>query len=150
MRVADRDTGDRHAGGPDIQRLRSGIGDGRRRREPCCREILRDAGLDVGLRVPGQHGNAGSFTRRIRHRFVPLKQQPEVHDPEQDEQEQRKHEGKLDELGPFLASEPAIEVHRSHRVATSPVKIGNAYANLGASLRSSVISGRAAIPATCQ
>ena len=74
---------------------------------------------------------------RCDHRASDDTAQPES---PSDQEEQRKHQGELDELGALVAREPAVEIQRSHIVATIPVKIGNAYASLGPALFSSVIS----------
>ncbi len=90
-------------------------------------QIIEDSTLNVTRPIGGQRGDSGAFACGVRHDFVFLKQKPEVDDPKDDEQQQRKYEGKLDELRTRFGTSTADSAYdRSHTLTRSPAKIGMA------------------------
>ena len=73
---------------------------------PAGRQVVPDPGLHVGGRVAGEDRHARAFTRRVGHDLEPLEHEPEVDEAHDDEQQQRKDQRELDELGAPLRPEP--------------------------------------------
>ena len=92
------------------------------------------------------------FARRIGDDLILLKHQPEIHDPEHDQQEQGKRKSGFDELGARVALPPAANNFSqcSHNATTVPTKIGTAYARRGPLLPDNEISSTGPIPTTLQ
>ena len=88
------------------------------------RERYASARFCASATVPGQHADAGTFTRGVGDDFVALEQNPKSKIPEDHEQEQWQRQGQLDD-GLAILTTPT-DIHRRHSVHTNPIVIGTA------------------------
>src|SRR4051812_38049052 len=91
-------------------------------------DVLCDAVLYVGLRIPWQDGNAGTLACGVADREEALHHECEIDDSHEHQQQDRQHDGQLDQLGAALRTDTTKKrvFHHNQKVSASPVAIGSA------------------------